>query len=75
MAYTIDIPVLCFGGLAELREELRPLRANLFFERNEIVDRRPVFLKQFRWSGPDLCRASSKVAGAPPERLRRIGDL
>jgi hypothetical protein len=51
MRYMINIPVLCFGGDEDIRDEMRLARADRFFERNEIVCRLPQFLEQFGWTG------------------------
>lgn len=45
----LNIPILCFGGTRELRDEARLARADRFFEREEITDRLAVFCEQFGW--------------------------
>lgn len=45
----LNIPIFCFGGSAELRDEARLNRADRFFERDEIVDKMLVYCKQYDW--------------------------
>lgn len=49
MEYQINTPVLCFGGDADLQEEMRLARADRFFTREEMVQRLPQFLAQYDW--------------------------
>jgi hypothetical protein len=45
----LNIPILCFGGTRELRDEARLARADRFFERAEIAGRLAAFCEQFGW--------------------------
>lgn len=45
----LNIPIFCFGGSAELRDEARLNRADRFFERDEIVDKMLVYCEQYGW--------------------------
>lgn len=45
----LNIPVFCFGGTRELRDQARLARADRFFERVEVADRLVVFCEQFGW--------------------------
>lgn len=45
----LNIPVFCFGGTRELRDQARLARADRFFERAEVADRLVVFCEQFGW--------------------------
>lgn len=45
----LNIPILCFGGAPQLRDQARQARADRFFERTEIIDKLAVFCEQFGW--------------------------
>lgn len=45
----LNIPILCFGGTRELRDQARLARADRFFERAEVADRLVMFCEQFGW--------------------------
>lgn len=47
--YMLQIPIFCFGGDEEVRDQARLARADRFFERGEIVGRLPDFLRQLGW--------------------------
>lgn len=49
MEHLLNIAVLCFGGDRALRDTMRLLRADRFFEREEIVQRLPEFLESYGW--------------------------
>lgn len=49
MEYLLNIAVFCFGGDRERRDTMRLLRADRFFDREEIVRMLPEFLKQYGW--------------------------
>lgn len=49
--YLLNVPVLCFGGSAQARDEARLARADRFFERGEIVGKLSAFCEQFGWGG------------------------
>lgn len=49
MEHLLNIAVLCFGGDRALRDTMRWLRADRFFEREEIVQRLPEFLESYGW--------------------------
>lgn len=48
-AMMLNVPIFCFGGTRELRDEARRARADRFFERAEISDRLVAFCEQFGW--------------------------
>lgn len=45
----LNVPIFCFGGTRELRDEARQARADRFFERAEMTDRVATFCEQFGW--------------------------
>ncbi|MCE5387933.1 MAG: hypothetical protein K0041_05060, partial [Acidithiobacillus sp.] len=47
--YQLNIPIFCYGGNQEIRMEARSARADRFFEREEILEKLPDFLRQFSW--------------------------
>ena len=49
MEYQINLPVFCFGGDEDIRDEMRLSRADRFFGRDEMVERLPEFLRQYDW--------------------------
>jgi hypothetical protein len=49
MEYQINLPVFCFGGDEDIRDEMRLSRADRFFTRDEMVERLPEFLRQYDW--------------------------
>jgi hypothetical protein len=49
MEYQINLPVFCFGGDADIQDEMRLSRADRFFTRDEMVQRLPEFLRQYDW--------------------------
>ena len=49
MEYQINIPVLCFGGDADIQDEMRLSRADRFFSRDEVRDRFVEFQRQYDW--------------------------
>lgn len=49
MEYQINIPVLCFGGDADIQDEMRLSRADRFFSRDEVCDRFVEFQRQYDW--------------------------
>lgn len=49
MEYQINLPVFCFGGDADIQDEMRLSRADRFFTRDEMLDRLPEFLRQYDW--------------------------
>ncbi|TVP86953.1 MAG: hypothetical protein EA347_08515 [Thioalkalivibrio sp.] len=49
MEFQINLPVFCFGGDAEIQNEMRLSRADRFFSRAEMVERLPEFLRQYDW--------------------------
>jgi CheY-like chemotaxis protein len=49
--YLLNVPVLCFGGDAQARDEARLARADRFFEREEVVKMLPAFCERFGWGG------------------------
>lgn len=49
MEYQINLPVFCFGGDSDIRDEMRLARADRFFDREEMVQRLPDFVGQYDW--------------------------
>jgi hypothetical protein len=49
MEYQINLPVFCFGGDADIQDEMRLSRADRFFTREEMLERLPEFLRQYDW--------------------------
>lgn len=49
MEYLLQIGVFCFGGDADVRDEMRLSRADRFYERDQIVTMLPQFLAQYGW--------------------------
>jgi hypothetical protein len=49
MEYQINLPVFCFGGDEDIRDEMRLSRADRFFDRDEMLARLPDFLRQYDW--------------------------
>ncbi len=49
MEYQINLPVFCFGGDEDIRDEMRLSRADRFFDRDEMLERLPEFLRQYDW--------------------------
>lgn len=49
MEYLLNIAVFCFGGSRERRDTMRLLRADRFFDREEIVEKLPEFLEGYGW--------------------------
>ena len=49
MEYQINLPVFCFGGEEDIRDEMRLSRADRFFDRDEMLERLPEFLRQYDW--------------------------
>lgn len=47
--WMLNVPIFCFGGSADERDEARLNRADRFFERTEIAERLTQFCHQFRW--------------------------
>ncbi len=47
--HLLQIAVFCFGGDRELRHAMRLLRADRFFEREQVVKMLPLFLQQYGW--------------------------
>lgn len=51
--HMVNIPVFCFGGDEDLRDEMRLSRADRFLERTEIPAMLPRFLEQYRWGADE----------------------
>lgn len=49
MEWMLNLPIFCFGGSPEERDEARLSRADRFFERDEVVGKLPLFFEQYRW--------------------------
>lgn len=49
MECMLQIAVFCFGGDRDVRDEMRLARADRFYERGQIVQMLPEFLRQYGW--------------------------
>lgn len=49
MEWMLNLPIFCFGGSPEERDEARLSRADRFFERDEVASKLPLFFDQYRW--------------------------
>lgn len=49
MEWMLNVPIFCFGGSSDERDEARLNRADRFFEREEMAERLLQFCHQFRW--------------------------
>ncbi len=49
MEYLLQIAVLCFGGDADIQDEMRMSRADRFYTREQIAIVLPQFLAQYAW--------------------------
>lgn len=49
MEWMLNVPVFCFGGSRDERDQARLNRADRFFERAEVVERVEQFCHQYRW--------------------------
>lgn len=49
MEYLLQIAVFCFGGDADVKDEMRMSRADRFYTRDQIVTTLPQFLAQYAW--------------------------
>lgn len=49
MEYMLNVPIFCFGGTPDVRDEARLSRADRFFEREQMVEMMPLFYQQYRW--------------------------
>ncbi|OOG23814.1 hypothetical protein B1C78_09780 [Thioalkalivibrio denitrificans] len=47
--HQINIPVFCFGGDEDIRDEMRLARADRFFSRDEMLEMLPRFFEQYQW--------------------------
>lgn len=47
--YQLNIPVFCFGGDEDIRDEMRYARADRFFSREEMLEMLPRFFEQYAW--------------------------
>lgn len=45
----LNVPIFCFGGGPDVRDEARLNRADRFFERDEIVEKMKLYCQQYRW--------------------------
>ena len=50
MQFQINIPVFCFGGDEDVRDEMRLARADRCFERNELMEMLPRYFDQYGWA-------------------------
>lgn len=49
MEFMLNVPIICFGGENDVRDEARMSRADRFFEREQIVEQMKIFCHQYRW--------------------------
>lgn len=49
MELMLNVPIFCFGGEPDVRDEARLSRADRFFERDEIVSKMQLFCQQYEW--------------------------
>jgi hypothetical protein len=49
MEMMLNVPIFCFGGSAQMRDEARLARADRFFERAGMVERMRQFCDQYGW--------------------------
>jgi len=49
MQYQINIPVFCFGGDADIQDEMRLSRADRFFSPTQMLETLPQYFEQYRW--------------------------
>jgi len=49
MQYQINIPVFCFGGDADIQDEMRLSRADRFFSEKQMLDVLPQYFQQYNW--------------------------
>ncbi|TCV82562.1 hypothetical protein [Sulfurirhabdus autotrophica] len=49
MELMLNVPIFCFGGEPDVRDEARLSRADRFFERDEIVGKMKLFCQQYEW--------------------------
>lgn len=47
--HQINIPVFCFGGDEDIRDEMRLARTDRFFSREEMPGMLPRFFEQYQW--------------------------
>lgn len=49
MELMLNVPIFCFGGASDVRDEARLSRADRFFERDEILEKMKLFCEQYQW--------------------------
>lgn len=49
MELMLNVPIFCFGGEKDVRDEARMSRADRFFAREQIVEQMQIFCHQYRW--------------------------
>ncbi len=49
MELMLNVPIFCFGGQKDVRDEARMSRADRFFERDQMVEQMKIFCHQYRW--------------------------
>lgn len=49
MDLMLNVPIFCFGGEQDVRDEARLSRADRFFERDEIIEKMKLFCQQYQW--------------------------
>ena len=49
LQYQINLPVFCFGGDADIQDEMRLSRADRCFGRQQLLQILPQFFEQYNW--------------------------
>jgi hypothetical protein len=49
MQYQINLPVFCFGGEDDVRDEMRLARADRLFDKDQAPQVLPMFFEQYAW--------------------------
>lgn len=49
MELMLNVPIFCFGGEPDVRDEARLNRADRFFDRDEMVEKMKLYCQQYRW--------------------------
>ncbi len=49
LQYQINLPVFCFGGDADIQDEMRLSRADRCFDRQQLLQMLPQFFERYNW--------------------------
>ncbi len=49
LQYQINLPVFCFGGDADIQDEMRLSRADRCFDRQQLLQILPQFFERYNW--------------------------